>query len=204
MFRVYFSLLSLAALLHLASAAPIPPDRKNSVPKYPTAVGTKWVYTEVKRDITRVITDSKVNDDEVTIFISQVLKNGQQAQHMELFISPKGIFIQEIAGMRVQPPLCCFKSQTPPGSSWKNEVKSEDGGTGEDTVTMLEPEEVEVPAGKFKAYRVEHKCPFVSGMTATSTFWFVSGIGIVKEVHNADKPLLKVEMVLKSFTPGKE
>lgn len=62
-------------------------------------------------------------------------------------------------------------------------------------------EEVEVPAGKFKAVRVEAEAGFPAPFAVTrTTYWHAPGVGVVKTVEQI-KGGDRVE-VLKAFTPG--
>ena len=56
-------------------------------------------------------------------------------------------------------------------------------------------DEVEIPAGKFKAVRVELADP---GAEARTTLWFAPAVGVVKIASGANQV-----PVLKAFTPGK-
>lgn len=76
------------------------------------------------------------------------------------------------------------------------------------TAAVRGEEDVEVPAGKFRALRVERAYP-VGGRTQRITYWVAPGLGTVRqtvESGEASALLLKtdMEMALKSFTPGKK
>jgi hypothetical protein len=65
---------------------------------------------------------------------------------------------------------------------------------------MGREEEVEVPAGKFKALRVEAEQELGANVFK-STLWYAPGVGLVKSVTNTNGT--ERVQVLKSFTPGK-
>ena len=58
-------------------------------------------------------------------------------------------------------------------------------------------EEVEVPAGKFKAIRVERS----TDQKHFETVWYAAGTGVVKWVRGTGES--EIVVVLKSFTQGK-
>jgi hypothetical protein len=67
--------------------------------------------------------------------------------------------------------------------------------------TRGKAEEVEVPAGKFEAVRVEGVVDLGTGRTQKSVEWHAVGVGVVKLV--VDRGGGEQTTVLKSFTPGK-
>jgi len=67
------------------------------------------------------------------------------------------------------------------------------------TVGMIE--DVEVPAGKFHAVRVESEEPVGKELTQKTTTWYAPGVGWVKMVLQFGDA--KEVKVLKSFAPGK-
>jgi DUF3108-like len=62
-------------------------------------------------------------------------------------------------------------------------------------------EEVEVPAGRFKAVRVE-QVEEVRGRPTRAEEWYAPGVGLVRRVSHQGAIRQVVE--LQSFTPGKE
>ena len=60
-------------------------------------------------------------------------------------------------------------------------------------------EDIEVPAGKFSAVRVEDEYSFRGGEEKSrETYWFAPNVGVVKADYGHTK------VILKSFVPGKE
>jgi hypothetical protein len=66
------------------------------------------------------------------------------------------------------------------------------------TYTVGKVEEVEVPAGKFQAIRVEEKTDV---LLESATRWYAPGVGLVKAVSTLGKN--EQIQVLKSYTCGK-
>jgi hypothetical protein len=67
---------------------------------------------------------------------------------------------------------------------------------GKATNSAHGPEEVLVPAGKYRAIRVEYRGA-KDGKEETATFWYAAEVGLVKMVCAG------AVQELKSFTPGK-
>jgi hypothetical protein len=63
------------------------------------------------------------------------------------------------------------------------------------------PDDVEVPAGKFRAFRLEVEISS-NGRSSRSSIWYVASIGIVKLDHEDGES--GYVRVLKSFRSGKK
>ena len=115
-------------------------------------------------------------------------------------VSEQGLFEMENCGEKYSPPLCLLKLPSQPGDKWTTHpmfmhVKI-------DLVnTFMGSEEIEVPAGKFTALRVDSEFTD-GGKTLRITNWFAPGIGPIKTTMKG--PDVDVVVVLKSFAPGKE
>ena len=68
---------------------------------------------------------------------------------------------------------------------------------------MGKEEDVEVPAGKYRAVRidVEIESPGRAGETTRSSIWYAPRVGVVRQVHG--EPDTGYVKVLKSFKSGK-
>ncbi len=100
----------------------------------------------------------------------------------------------------VSPPLCILQTPFTPGAKWRAAANVA-GQATDVTFVAKETEEVEVPAGKYKAARVEGDGK-VAGTDTKITYWFAPGVGIVKLKYQLAGGEAVLE--LKSFTPGKE
>jgi len=96
-----------------------------------------------------------------------------------------GLLRVAINGKPLEKPSLLLKTPTKVGAKW--EV-----GAARYEVTQ-EEEDIEVPAGKFKAVRVK----LIDG--AESTFWFAPNVGVIK-MASTQGPAVQV---LKEFKPGK-
>jgi hypothetical protein len=87
------------------------------------------------------------------------------------------------------------------GDTWEWEDRAADAGRRQKIkFKIVGEEEVEVPAGKFKAIRVSEE-EEVRGRTTKHESWYAPDVGLVKRVTQ----LVVGEgvILLKSFTPGK-
>jgi hypothetical protein len=167
-----------------ALAAPVPKGVKPTVLYFPTAVGAKWVYERPGRP-DEIVVVSKVEKDGDSLIVSREGIEGTAMAYAPVIVSAEGLRqAREQANGQVG---WVLKSKLKSGDSWD----VPDGGKR----TVYGPEDVTVPAGKFKALRIEWK---PDGATRVS--WYVPGIGEVKRVEKFNGQEI-VRRSLKSFTP---
>jgi hypothetical protein len=191
--------LSLAAVVTAAEMAPPP----RLVPYFPTKAGAKWVYADGGTEDRVVLLSDVESKGGATVLTLVTREPGDKtAPHEKLRISEKGVFQTEALGKAVDPPRCVLKLPVTKGQKWEESSK-EDGLEIKTTYTAFGPEDVEVPAGKFKAIRVELETVFTSPNGTKSvghrlTEWYAPGVGCIKQVGG------EAVTVLKSFTPGND
>jgi hypothetical protein len=178
LFSVCLGLLCAAAI-----AAPVPRGAGTGVPYFPTAVGAKWVYERVD-GTEEVVTVTAVERDGDTLVVSRQSADG--GQYTKMIVSASGLRQgKDRAGGEWG---WLLKLGHDPSESW--EVPA--GGRR----TVYAPEEVEVPAGRFKALRVVWQR---DGGTLTS--WYAPGVGEVKRVERTGGEPERVTRSLKTFDP---
>ncbi|MBY0231577.1 MAG: hypothetical protein K2W96_20010 [Gemmataceae bacterium] len=162
-------------------------DKKDKEPKagpfeFPLKVGTKWTY--------------RVGENRYVQKIAKMEAVGKtQAARLEMTINDKQASFEHVAigsdkdgvrsvmrysfeGKQADPPIP-FLQLAADKTSWRVDSKLE-GGTlkGLFRKTL---EDVTVPAGKYpKAVRVASDGLKVNGVDLTVTWWFASGVGLVK------------------------
>jgi hypothetical protein len=115
--------------------------------------------------------------------------------------SADGMFRVSSAGLVYDPPYRLLKLPPKEGETWEAESLATPGIPARKfKYTTGKEEEVEVPAGKFKAIRVEMENE-INGAVLQTTYWHAPRAGMVKIV-SYEKRGDRVQ-VLKSFTPGK-
>lgn len=184
----------------VAVAAPVPKGTEAKL-YFPTTVGAKRVMTftsgkhtredtetvsrvEVKDGVHRVTVDLHTDGHRTTPgYVYEVTADGLERRTSE-----------EDKGNNPQPLL---RLTVGVGETW---VARPSGSRTYATLTRGKEEEVEVPAGKFTAIRVEVA---VTRGDDTSQFtqWYAAGVGLVKEA--AQRGELTITRELKEFIPGK-
>jgi hypothetical protein len=117
--------------------------------------------------------------------------------------------VSEVSGGRIQynPPIPLLKlphKRDAKGdfkTTFNRDSKGQKSGMMTGGMTAHGPEEIEVPAGKYRCIRVEWRYE-VDGANEQCTTWFAPGVGEVKRV--SDDGQNRSVRVLKSFTPAKD
>jgi hypothetical protein len=203
----------LLALVYAAvaflTAAPLPaaplPDAAKETLYFPTKVGAKWVVegtfggrihqfiqtvTKVEsKNGTRIVTTEIVEGESRQVVLStQVI----EVSNGELFVRPPASGQNGCSGKVLK--------QGKEGDRWEIDLARSDYPDAKVTRTLGKTEDVTVPAGRYKAVRVETEGK-TGKFTVNSTTWYAPGVGIVKEVVRTNNGLNQTN-VLKSFSPG--
>jgi hypothetical protein len=195
-------LLGLALALPLLTAAPVPTHlMPEPVYYFPTTVGTKWVYQEGIRQRTEVVTEVEGKGATKVVFVG-LEEKGKVLPWVNVEVSRRGLFRVWCRGNKDDPPHPWLKLPVEGGGEWAYDDIGLGGRIlGKVRATASGPEEVEVPAGTYRAIRVEMSWPARGGLgdwaPSTSTRWYAPGVGLVKQTGPS------YEEVLKSFAPGR-
>jgi hypothetical protein len=193
---------------------------------FPTKVGARWVYNwklgpkggEKELERTYVITDVADKGGAKIVTLAQEVKSGAgQPAGVKVYplekylVSDDGLFLTEFVDRSVparadstftklDPPWALLKLPVKPDQSWEHRSLR-----GEHESKFLYRtvgrEEIEVPAGKYKAVRVEEELVVLDNgkpLTITKKHWYAPGVGRVRFEQPQDVKELK------SFSPGKE
>ena len=190
------------ALLAATLAAPVPKAKPAEL-YFPTVEGTKRVMQLKTGDSTSETTEvvSKVTekDGKFTVTISRDF--GGRVIDIEYEVSAKGVFAVSDPNGKLAEPEPRFKLPAKEGDSWTvDRADRQRKRTGTATLTVGKEEEVEVPAGKFKAIPVTTESD-LGGAAVKGTVWYAAGVGVVKTA-TAFGGTDRVQE-LKEFTPGK-
>ena len=181
---------ALALFLAVAAAAPVPKEKEKAPNYYPTALGSRWVYKVGETEIATEVTASETKKDARLATVT-TLVNGKAVSTERLSVSDKGVFRTQINKADVDPPICILKAPLKPGDKWDVDSAIQ-GQATKVAFTARDPEEIEVPAGKYKTVRVDGD-GMIAGTQTQVTYWFAP------DVAGSDAIL-----ELKSFTPGKK
>ena len=156
---------------------PVAPKQEKQQPDYfPIALGNKWhlqfekkgVKTSGIMEVVKVETAA----GQTRAFLEMTMMGKKLPRDGQISTSDKGVFLHKL-----EPPVCLLKYPVKEGASWR--VQSKNNGVEYLVVcTVGKWEQVEVPAGKFKAIKVhveyeENVAPF------TTDYWFAADVGIV-------------------------
>jgi hypothetical protein len=197
---------TLAVAVAGAAAAPAPKAGDGPPPYYPTVAESKATYQttigDLKFEHTERVTEvAKVRDGfRVTV---ERASAGKPAVVDQMDVSAKGLTQRQYGGRAVDPPTPELRLPAKAGDTWEWEAPGVgDGPSRKITFKVIGEEEVEVPAGKFKAVRVERELE-VGKVTQRSEGWYAPEVGLVKKVFHHLGAAKQVQE-LKSFTPGKK
>jgi hypothetical protein len=160
---------------------------------YPTVVGTRHVYATTTGEVTCVVTAVDPLDRGVLVTTETREPDGTEVARAKVKVTARGLFLADRDGRDHDPPRCLLKLPPKAGDRW-DVVLGGDGRAGLlATSTAGGVEEVEVPAGKFRAARVESECEGVRFVS-----WYAPKVGLVRTDVTGGTGL-----ALQAFTPGR-
>lgn len=128
---------------------------------------------------------------------------GRPAALDQIDVSAQGLTMLQFGNKAIEPPSPVLRLPAKAGDMWDWEAaRAEDVPPRKTKFKVIAEEEVEVPAGKFKAIHVEQETE-VNGKTTRYEEWYAPEVGLVKKVFHHLGTTKQVQ-VLKSFTPGKD
>ena len=192
---------STVGALWLSTRAQVPKDKPKAVLYHPTRVGAKWVYKSNDLERVEVVTAVKEKGGEWLVTVGREREErGVQNIHV-MAVSEKGLAFVSVIGGEMSEPFWLLKFPHSDGNKWEAVLAAKPGGRAIGSAEAHGPEQVEVPAGKYQAIRVELEIPFIDGRGGKGTKDDVvlrPRSAMVKEIYGEHVRLLK------SFDPGKE
>jgi hypothetical protein len=162
------------------------------------------VYDDAGRDRTWRVTAVVHKGGETIVTVTEESAGGTH-QAEKVAVSADGVRRLSVLWFEVEPTYY-LKTPVRAGDTWDVHMKSQKGFQGvSGTMTVGKEEDIEVPAGKFRAVPVHAAVtplgPDGEAVRAEERYtrWFAAGVGVVKMTY----PDGRVR-VLKSFTPGKK
>lgn len=158
---------------------------------FPLEPGTTWTYlTHAGREYSK-----RVVGREGPLALVQ---HGPSERHW-MSAGPDGVRVHRSKGVAFDVPLLLFKFPLKAGDAWNGEARAE-GAPLAYSFTTAGEEDVDVPAGKFRAFRVD----WTMGPTTGKT-WLAKGVGSVKETYGAaGLDLLRMSKPDESWLPLKK
>jgi hypothetical protein len=152
---------------------------------YPVEVDNVWHYkvTANGRDAKISTRIAKIEDFNGEKFAR--LESPTVALTEHLSQTDKGVFRHRFNGAEVTPPFKLLPYPAKPGTKWQGEFAVEkDQGKHKYSGEIQAEENIDVPAGKYKALRVVIKLE-ENGMMIETTYWFAKDVGFVKQTVEA-------------------
>ena len=176
-------------LATLVLLAPVPKDKGGFY--FPTKVGAICEY-DCGEEKPHTRTVKRVEPADHGGFVITFKVDGHE-DPQRVQVTDKGLVMLAMSGKQLEPPPCILKLPAVPGEKWEAQMQ---GMTFKHTT--VGPEQVEVPAGKLDAIRVDmtHE---VAGRQVKVSVWYALGIGPVKVAVDG-----RTALSLKKFTAGKD
>jgi len=189
---IRFSPLAGIALCASALAAPAAPVPVHLMPKaelfYPTTVGARHVSVWSKKDLIEEVSKVEKVADGFAVELEEVAADGTRKHSETVLVTTRGLTRTHSEGKKVDPPCRMLVLPHGAANAWDTLW-----GSQKEALRTAGWEEIEVPAGTFRAMRVD-----LAG-TSGIAHWYAPGIGCVNWYCTTSK----VGRPLKSFTPGK-
>jgi hypothetical protein len=193
--------LALAMFLPIVGAAPQPKGEEKPVLHLPNTVGDERVLELSAKGKTYEVRERvmAVEHKDGRTVVSVAREEGGRPVEYQYAVSPDGVCRLRAGEVVDDPPHRLLKLPAREGEAWEWEPRS--GPAMKYKYTTGKVEEVETPAGMFKAVRVEVEVED-GGAVLRKTYWHAPEVGMIKVVVH-DKKADWVQ-VLKSFTPGRK
>lgn len=209
-------LLLACLLLSLAAAEVTAQEKLKETPYYPLKVGTTWHYRagDSKFSI-RVARHEKVG--ETLCALLETIRDGKVVGSEHLAVSGDGVYRHDLTSPQFQsdpndkakkaklsvkqmlkPPILILKLPPKNGDSWKIDSKG-DGKSFRGSFEVAE-QEITVPAGTYKTFRVASQDLEVNSLKPNITTYFAQGVGMVKQIIEMGND--KIEIELEKFKAG--
>jgi DUF3108-like len=181
-----------------SSSAAAPPLKPAPRYYYPTTLGDKLVYAlrddDKNTEVTEIV--ERVEAKDAGIIVTMRRTPGDLTR--KVWVTETAVLAVSEQGIDHDPPITLVKLPAKAGAEWDSTPKAARlGAVSGHKSKVVGEEEVEVPAGKFKAIRVDSIIS-LSGERYTVSQWYVPGVGLVKTQRAPND-----REVLKSFAPGK-
>ena len=142
---------------------------------FPTTVGDRWVtemrYQTHTTEFTEVVTAVEKKDGGLLVTVGRESAGVVGPNQSQVRVTDKGLFRLSNLGTVYDAPYCVLQLPPRPGDNWASEVKSGGAVTSTFKYKTIREEDVEVPAGKFRAVRIEVDIDS-RGRTSRSVLWY--------------------------------
>jgi hypothetical protein len=203
-------------LLPVVTAELAAQDKLKETPYYPLNVGTTWHYRSGDSKFTiRVARHEKVG--ETLCALLETTRDGKVVGSEHLAVTNDGVYrldlsfpllqsdprgktktVKTLVSQSLKPPIRILILPPKKGDSWKVDSKG-DGKTFRGTF-QVEEQEITVPAGTYKTFRIASQDLEVNSLKPIITMFFAEGVGMVKQTIEMRDA--KIEIELEKFESG--
>jgi hypothetical protein len=193
-----FSLRCLLALAVLAglTALALCQGRQPETSYFPLQAGTKWTY---RFDGMKVLVQVShlAPAGAMAYALLETFADGTVLSREQVAVAEDGVYRCTLGGEKYDPPVCILKAPPQTAAKWTFESKFH--GETQKGMATQDQAEVTVPAGKYKAVRVQSLYKSDEQDVAV-TCWYAAGVGLVKQVLRTGAAELTLE--LEQFEPA--
>lgn len=194
MFRLIRPFLLAGVLLPVSSV--LAQEAMPTTPYYPLETGTTWTYkTKEGRFVMKVDKQDKVKvqDKEVPCVRVVLLVEDKEVGQECISVTSDGVYRNAFGAAVPDKPVRILKLPLMTGDSWEIDGKAL-GDTFKGKFTVGKEEEITVPAGKYKAFPVSSEDLDASGLRASTTSWYASGVGLVRQDIKVNNQQTRIEL----------
>jgi hypothetical protein len=181
--RTRLAMLTLLVAPAFALAAPRLKDRSEAKPYYPTIPGTTLVFDDCGRERTWEVSSAERRGEETIVTLTEV-SEGVRSPLETVSVSGRGVYRLTADRFKLDPhPVFPFPVRQ--GTTWDFYLPAQEGLLPQlGTVTIGPTEDVDTPAGTFRAVRVEMVVTLYEGKRLVPphvyTKWHHPDLGQVK------------------------
>jgi hypothetical protein len=187
---------ALTLLAALAPAAPVPKGADKPTLYYPVKLGARWTYQSGSGERVLTVIRVEARGGTKVVHVGHVEAGGKLTPFHVMEVSARGLVQTHSGDQPLDRPLTRLLQPADAGARWGYHVNFSQRDEQVGTYTCGPVEAVVVPAGTFRAVRVESAYTFL-GAAKSLALWYAADVGEVKMEGDG------VTRVLTSFTPGK-
>lgn len=194
--RHLIGLLALPLIASSCAIAPVASPRPSAVKvaqsaqhPYPVEPGTEWAYQTLQKRNDgsfserwmkmRIISAQKLGDGVTEAVLERESPNGPMPT-TRIRVHPDKVVLTRLASSPDGPSLTILKLPPAVGETWPGRPYA---NGNQETIAAQGWEDVTVPAGTFRAWRVDQTVTYAQGGSDTLNYWYAPGVGTVKMVE---------------------
>jgi hypothetical protein len=181
---------------------------------YPVTVGVRWSYVLrqshqgqalPERTMEMGILRAEARPGGVVEAVLERRYRSLQLPPTRVLVRPDAVVLSRLADPIDGPSLTILRSFPAAGAAWGGRPLKPGN---DERVVVIGEEDVEVPAGRWRAWRIDHELRYADGDGDTLSYWYVAGVGCVRMIERttvhvgSEKRKLEVDGLLTSRAAG--